>query len=188
MSDGTLNVVVNIGGSELAKEITKTADHPNPYAGIVLAGGKAASSWVKTDADTAACNLAGGHGYSTGKMDVYWTSGTTGLEHRHDVDVTVTGDALALDGGSGDDFPATDDTTVVVCTHQQINTAIDGDAVEQAPPMGAALDTAFILGIAKVNGVKILLDIDKVLSAAELSSVHATAQAEHQEEEAAATA
>jgi purine-binding chemotaxis protein CheW len=37
--------------------------------------------------------------------------------------------------------------------------------IEETPVLGADLDTDFILGIAKINGgVKILLDIDRVLS------------------------
>lgn len=129
MATGTLTIVANVGGVTIQKVITETGDHPNVYGDsnteIPLAAGKAASDWVKTDADTAACNLAPGHGYSTGKMDVFWDVGM-----RYDVDVTVTGDALALDGGVGDDFPATAEDTVFVCTVQQINTAIDGDEVQ----------------------------------------------------------
>ncbi len=42
--------------------------------------------------------------------------------------------------------------------------------IEETPVLGADLDTDYILGIAKINGgVKILLDIDKVLSAKETS-------------------
>ena len=41
---------------------------------------------------------------------------------------------------------------------------IKGTDIEDAPRFGAQLDTGYILGMAKVNGgVKILLDIDKVL-------------------------
>jgi len=123
MATGTIATVAACGGKTVSRTVTKTFDHPNNYEDIVLAAGKAATSWVKTDADTAACDLASGHGYSTGKMDVYWTAGM-----RYDVDVTVAGDSLTLDGGSGDDFPATSSTDVVVCAHQQINVATDGDA------------------------------------------------------------
>ncbi len=42
---------------------------------------------------------------------------------------------------------------------------IKGEDVEETPAFGAALKTDFILGMAKIEGgVKILLDIDKVLS------------------------
>ncbi len=125
MATGTMTVVASIGQRTLQKTISETFDHPNTYEEITLAAGKAATDWVKTDANTAACNLTAGHGYVSGKADVYWTGGM-----RYDVDMTVTVNALALDGGVGDDFPANGNLTVVVCTPQQINTAIDGDAVK----------------------------------------------------------
>jgi purine-binding chemotaxis protein CheW len=47
---------------------------------------------------------------------------------------------------------------------------IKGSDIENTPTFGAKLDTDYILGMAKMNGgVKILLDIDKVLSEEEFS-------------------
>ena len=47
---------------------------------------------------------------------------------------------------------------------------IRGDDIEETPKFGAKLDTEYILGMAKTEGhVKILLDIDRVLTADELS-------------------
>ena len=44
---------------------------------------------------------------------------------------------------------------------------IPGEDIESAPEFGASVDTEFILGMGKVKGgVKILLDIDKVLDGA----------------------
>lgn len=125
MSQGSIAVVATLGTRSLSKTITETFDHPNTYEEIPLAAGKAASDWVKTDANTAACNLTAGHGYTSGKADVYWTAGM-----RYDVDMAVSTNALALDGGTGDDFPESAATDVVVCKVQQINTAIDGDNVK----------------------------------------------------------
>jgi len=49
---------------------------------------------------------------------------------------------------------------------------IHGADIESAPSFGTNIDTAFILGMAKAKGsVKILLNIEKVLSSAELESV-----------------
>jgi len=49
---------------------------------------------------------------------------------------------------------------------------IHGSDIEAAPSFGTNIDTAFILGMAKAKGsVKILLNIEKVLSSAELESV-----------------
>ncbi len=54
-------------------------------------------------------------------------------------------------------------TGVVV---DQVSEVLDikGDSIEEAPQLGASVNTDFILGMGKVNdAVKILLDIDKVL-------------------------
>ena len=49
---------------------------------------------------------------------------------------------------------------------------IRGEDIEDAPSFGTNIDTAFILGMAKAKGaVKILLNIEKVLSPAELENV-----------------
>jgi len=47
---------------------------------------------------------------------------------------------------------------------------IKGADIEETPNFGAKFDTGYILGMAKITGgVKILLDIDKVLSAEEIT-------------------
>ena len=47
---------------------------------------------------------------------------------------------------------------------------IKGEEIEETPTFGTKLNTDYILGMAKMEGgVKILLDIDKVLSAEEVS-------------------
>ena len=49
---------------------------------------------------------------------------------------------------------------------------IPGDKIEDAPTFGAAVTTDFILGMGKMGGsVKILLDIDKVLSAEDFAAL-----------------
>lgn len=49
---------------------------------------------------------------------------------------------------------------------------IPESSIEDTPSFGTSIDTEFILGMGKIGqNVKILLDIDKVLSAQELSSV-----------------
>ncbi|MBI5582924.1 MAG: purine-binding chemotaxis protein CheW [Deltaproteobacteria bacterium] len=49
---------------------------------------------------------------------------------------------------------------------------ISGEDIEPTPTMGSSLNTQYILGMAKVKGkVKILLDIDQVLSTDEVSSL-----------------
>jgi len=49
---------------------------------------------------------------------------------------------------------------------------IKGEEIEDPPAFGSSVDTAFILGMAKAKGsVKILLNIEKVLSQSELEHV-----------------
>jgi len=51
---------------------------------------------------------------------------------------------------------------------------IPGASIEDAPSFGASIETEFILGMGKIgNSVKILLDIDKVLSGREIQHIQA---------------
>jgi purine-binding chemotaxis protein CheW len=53
---------------------------------------------------------------------------------------------------------------------------IQADEIEDSPAFGTHLDTDYILGLAKTDtGVKILLNIDKVLSNTEISAIEQTA-------------
>ena len=83
---------------------------------------KAVTDWVKTDANTADGNLPAGHGFTDGKFDVFWDGGK-----RYGLDGTIVTNALTLDGGDGDDFPATADETVVVCPQTALDLTFDGD-------------------------------------------------------------
>jgi len=93
---------------------------------------------------------------------------------------------LRLKFGMGE-IPYTDRTCIIVVEiDSQDSTVLIGivvDAVsevlnimendiEEAPTFGSKLDTDYILGMAKMEGgVKILLDIDKVLSAKEIEAL-----------------
>jgi purine-binding chemotaxis protein CheW len=49
---------------------------------------------------------------------------------------------------------------------------IDERQINLPPPLGASVDTSFILGMGKVkDDVKILLDIDKVLAGSKMAGV-----------------
>jgi purine-binding chemotaxis protein CheW len=59
---------------------------------------------------------------------------------------------------------------------------INQDQIEAAPMIGSHADTTFILGIAKIkNEVKILLDIDKVLTNADFSTLESIAASKTEE-------
>ncbi len=62
-------------------------------------------------------------------------------------------------------------TGVIVDTVQEV-LDIDISQIDPAPPLGAGVDTSFVLGMGKVkDDVKILLDIDHVLDLAEMQEV-----------------
>ncbi|MBW2100273.1 MAG: purine-binding chemotaxis protein CheW [Deltaproteobacteria bacterium] len=63
--------------------------------------------------------------------------------------------------------------TVVDSVSEVLN--IKGEEIEDTPTFGTKLNTDYILGMAKMEGgVKILLDIDRVLSAEEISRLDET--------------
>lgn len=62
-------------------------------------------------------------------------------------------------------------TGIIVDTVQEV-LDIKGDQIDPPPPLGATVDTSFVLGMGKVkDDVKILLDIEKVLNAEELRQI-----------------
>jgi len=72
------------------------------------------------------------------------------------------------------DVTATDGHIQIGILVDSVSEVLDirGADIEGAPSFGTNIDTAFILGMAKAKGaVKILLNIEKVLSTAELESV-----------------
>lgn len=123
MPQFTYGVSLSGGGLSVQKTITRTAETAGAFD-VPIPAAKALTSWVKTDANTGGGNLAGGHGQTDGKFDVYWDGGK-----RIGMDGTISTNALALDGGAGDDLPASANATVRVCKQVVINTPIDGDAI-----------------------------------------------------------
>lgn len=130
------------GGQSIQASVVRTAD-ASLAASVTLPVGKLATSWVKSDADTAACNLTTGHGIVTGKVDVHWVLGGV-YYNRFNVDATVTVDAVALDGGVGDDFPASATATCVLTTPVSITLTIDGDELEILGMFASAVDPASV--------------------------------------------
>lgn len=89
---------------------------------ISLPAGHTVTDWVKTDGDTAACNLPADHGQTDGVFDAFWE--VDGVSYCHyGATATITTNAVALDGGSGDDFPASATTGVVLT--KQVAVALD---------------------------------------------------------------
>lgn len=126
MGVGTHTESLTVGSRLMQRTVDKTADNETLIGGaaspVTLTQPSAVTSWVKTDANTAAGDVAAGSPVATGKVDVWWSGGM-----RYGVDCTRTTNSLALDGGTGTDFPASANTTVVVANQQQVNVSIDGD-------------------------------------------------------------
>jgi len=93
----------------------------------------------------------------------------------------------------GLDFKESDDRTPIIVveiegadTIVQIGIVVDavseviqvtGDDIEETPSFGVDVDTKFILGMAKIGeGIKTLLDINKVLTSEDLVVLEATAE------------
>jgi len=93
---------------------------------------------------------------------------------------------LRLKFGLHEIEPTEQTCIIVVDVGQEIGIIVDrvsevlditGDSIEPPPAMGAAVDTSFILGMGKVGeAVKILLDVEKVLSGDELTEIEAAAE------------
>jgi hypothetical protein len=123
MANLSYTLTVSGGSVPFSSTVARTGDGPIA-AEVSVTNSAAVGSWVKSDANTGAGALTEGHGLSSGKCDVYWTGG-----RRYDVDATIAVNAIGVDAGTGDDYPDSDNTTVVVCMHQQVNLTIDGDSV-----------------------------------------------------------
>lgn len=124
MPSGTYGTTVSAAGVAIAKSSVVTTDSASGLE-VTLPVAHAISSWVKTDADTAAGNFTAGHGQTNGTYDVYWTGGK-----RVGVTVEITTNAATFEGGSGTDFPESAETTVVCCKQVAVNVALDGDEAE----------------------------------------------------------
>lgn len=122
-----VNVSSNVsgGGVSISTLASRTVDSTSGLE-PALPAGKLVTNWVKVDADTASCDLPAGHAYSNGNFDVFWT--IAGVNYRrYKVPGTIITNALSLDLGAGDAFPATATTGIVVTRQVQVNVAIDGD-------------------------------------------------------------
>lgn len=118
---------VNAGGYGFSNSLVSQATADSEFTlELPLPVGNVLTNWVKTDANTAAGDLAGGHGLTNGTYDFYWTVGGV-VFCRAGVAVTITTNAVAADGGAGTDFPATATTGVVMTKQVVAACPIDGD-------------------------------------------------------------
>jgi len=135
---GSYNVIIDAGGVSIAgAAVAVSGDTAVPPVSETLTAGTAVATWVQTDGDTGTATLAEGHGLTSGTYDVYWSGGV-----QYGCTGTVTENDLALDGGSGDDLPASGETGMIVCKQQTFDCAFDGD---NAVLLGAFCDQRAML-------------------------------------------
>jgi hypothetical protein len=123
-AQGTISLIISIGGKTIGGAAIRTADHPNVYQNITLPVAHAGSLTTRTNDAEGVITLAGGHDVANGTYDVYWSGGM-----RYEVSCTVDVNACTITGGAGDNLPAKD-TALTVAHRVTVNCAIDGDAVK----------------------------------------------------------
>ena len=90
-----------------------------------MVAAKTGSLSTRTDDNTGVATLSTGHGILTNDVvDVYWDGGV-----RFGMLATVSGNAVSLDGGAGDNLPA-QDTAVTVVKQTPIEVNFDGDTLK----------------------------------------------------------
>jgi hypothetical protein len=126
MPQAQFGTSLTAGGVSISKTVNRSGSGVIALQEDDVAAGKTVTAWVKTDANTAACNLPGGHGYTDGNFDVFWVVASVNYA-RYGVPGTISTNALSLDGGAGDDFPASATVGVVVCKQTSCGLLVDGD-------------------------------------------------------------
>lgn len=130
MSDTlTVNNRVSADGRTYRQARTVTADGKVTKS-PTLAAAKTGTLTTRTDDNTGVVTGLTGHGVATSDLvDVYWTGGC-----RYGMAATVSGNAITLDGGAGDNLPVVN--TAVTFMEPQLETFIAAAADVQAIVVG----------------------------------------------------
>lgn len=161
MATSTYSAVVQIGSININRTRAFSTDG-EVTASPSLVVAQSGTLTTRTDADTGTITMASGaHTIATGNtVDVYWSGGV-----QYGVTVgTVSGTAVPIDTGSGDDLPA-QDTAVTVVPQQAVTCNIDGDnasivAIELVP--SSATDTTAAHLDMQDSGGSTILELDLV--------------------------
>jgi hypothetical protein len=81
---------------------TVSAEQVAVLDGVTLPAAKTGTLTTRTNTTEGTITLDSGHGFSTGTHDIYWSNGV-----RYGVSTTITVNACAITGGTGDDLPST---------------------------------------------------------------------------------
>ena len=140
MPNATYGLSLSIGGVTIQPaSIVRTGDHPNVFE-VPLPPGTGGTLSTRTDDDTGVITAAG-HALQVGdKVNVYWSGGRRyGMTVSAVAGNDVTVGTGAGEVGSGDVFPA-QSTAVVITKQVQINSQIDGDAIQIIGIMAQSAD------------------------------------------------
>ncbi len=118
-----------LDGQPYEQSFNLVADNAGPRVdktGLnVLAAAKIGQLTTRTDNNTGVLTMVTGHGVTTGmRLDVYWTTGS-----RRGVTTVVSGDAITIDLGAGDNLP-TNLTAVTAQVPAEEAYALSGDDLD----------------------------------------------------------
>lgn len=104
---------------------TVTLSSANQVASeVAVPAAKTGSLTTRTNATDGTITLDTGHGLSTGALDIFWAGGS-----RSQVAATITTNACAITGGSGDDLPAQGTAMTVSALTSEDNAFTGSNAV-----------------------------------------------------------
>ncbi len=126
----TASLGASVGGRSFSTNLSVTGDnrHPSsPTVGVAEAG----TLTTRTDANTGIITMtSGGHTIATADIvDVYWTLLGVDYQRRHMTVGTVATTSVPIDGGAGDDLPATTTALTIKKEVKEGELALDGDDV-----------------------------------------------------------
>lgn len=121
---GVLKKEMQVGGITINGETTIESASGLPPTIVALAAAKIGALTTRTDDDTGELTMAAGHGLVTGKIDVNWIGGA-----RRGMDAVVDANAIAIDGGDGDNLPA-DETAITATAQTTVNVDFPGTALK----------------------------------------------------------
>jgi len=125
MPTGTIQTIVSAAGLSVNSTISRTGTGAESHQ-VTLAAAVQSTGFTKTDANTGTATVAAGHGISNGaSVAVKWSGGV-----RYGMAAWTSGDTtIVLEGGAGDDLPASD-TTITIAPTTQLDLDLDGDNLE----------------------------------------------------------
>ena len=105
----SFRVTGSVGGKDFAGTVTRSGESETTFESVTpLPAAKPGELTTRTDADTGTITLEAGHGLTSGDFNIFWDAGI-----RRKVAATITVNAMAIDGGAGDDLPALNSDVVV---------------------------------------------------------------------------